>query len=131
MSESELAGRWVDENGELRAHPSTGPLPSDEDIRVGLAMLEHTFRPPSVDRISVVLEGWEEEIRVRWDWTVSPHALVGGYAYRYAYEDEWKKWSVSRLPLGYSPDRIEARKKEGHGGVSFKVGEYGIGFKPR
>lgn len=119
---------WVGDDGELLHHPNNGVHPSNEDVQFGLMVWEFMSRPSSVNRISVTLEGWEDEIRVTGHWTVDPMAPVGGYIDRCAYGDELGPWRVHRVHVGYSPNRLLERRKEGTLGLAMKVKEYSTTF---
>ena len=123
MSNPHLEERWIEANGELAIEPRTR-LSLDDDILGGIEKFARVFRPGRVKKLSIILEGWENDIGVRWGWDWNPSSFVGGVAYRYSFDENWTKWSVDQS-YGYSPGK--SPNSDG-GGISMKVREYGVMF---
>ena len=124
MSTPHLEERWIEPTGELADEPRTR-ISLDDDIVGGLEKFARVFRPGKVDKLSIHLEGWENDIRVRWGWKWDPSSFVGGVAYRYAFGGSWNRWSVDHS-YGYVPGHRP--QSDGHG-ISMKIREYGVIFE--
>ena len=124
MNTPHLEDRWIETNGELAEEPRT-PISLHDDIVVGLEKFARVFRPGKVDRLSIHLEGWEDDIHVRWGWKWEPSSFVGGVAFRYAFGGSWNRWSVDHS-YGYTPGH---RPQSDGLGISMKIREYGVLFE--
>ena len=124
MSTPHLEERWIEASGELADEPRTR-LSLQDDILGGLEKFARVFRPGKVDKLSIRLEGWEDDIQVLWAWRWDPSSFVGGVAYRYAFGGSWSKWSVDHS-YGYSPGY---RPQSDGLGISMKIQEYGVLFE--
>ena len=124
MNTPHLEERWIEATGELAQEPKTG-LSLQDDIVVGLEKFARVFRPGKVDKLSIRLEGWEDDIYVRWAWRWDPSSFVGGVAYRYAFDGSWSRWSVDHS-YGYSPGH---RPQPDGLGISMKIQQYDVLFK--
>ncbi len=124
MSTPHLEERWIEVNGELAIEPRTR-LSINDDLLGGLEKFARVFRPGRVKKLSIVLEGWEDDIGVNWGWDWNPACFVGGVAYRYAFGGDWSKWTVNHS-YGYSPGK---RPNADGMGISMKVQQYGVLFE--
>ena len=124
MSTPHLEQRWIEANGELAEEPRTA-IDIQDDIVGGLEKFARVFRPGKVEKLSILLEGWEDDIHVRWGWKWKPSSFVGGIAYRYSFGGSWSKWTVDHS-YGYSPGR---RPQSDGLGISMKIREYGVLFE--
>lgn len=124
MSTPHLEQRWIEANGELAEEPRTA-ISVEDDIALGLAKFARVFRPGRVDRLSIHLEGWEDDIHVRWGWKWDPASFVGGVAYRYSFDGAWNGWSVDHS-YGFTPGH---RPRSEGLGISMKIQKYGVLFQ--
>ncbi|MCY4594033.1 MAG: hypothetical protein OXC19_04465 [Bryobacterales bacterium] len=124
MSTPHLEERWIEATGELAIEPRTR-LSVADDIVGGLEKFARVFRPGRVEQLSIHLEGWEDDIQVRWGWRWSPSSFVGGLAYRYSFGGNLTKWSVDHS-YGYEPGK---RPNSDGMGISMKIREYGVLFE--
>lgn len=124
MSTPHLMERWIEANGELAVEPRTR-LSLQDDVIGGLEKFSRVFRPGKVDKLSIHLEGWEDDIHVRWGWKWDPSSFVGGIAYRYAFDGAWKPWTVDHS-YGYAP----GHRPQSEGlGISMKIQKYDVLFE--
>ncbi len=123
MSNPHLEKRWIESNGELATEPRT-EISVQDDLIGGLAKFARVFRPGKVDKLSILLEGWEDEIRVRWDWDWDPSSFVGGVASRYSFGGAWSRWLVHHS-YGYTP----GHRPQAQGGIAMKIQKYGVLFE--
>lgn len=124
MSTPHLEERWIEANGELAEEPRTR-LSLDDDILGGLEKFARVFRPGRVNKLTILLEGWEDDIHVRWGWQWDPSSFVGGIAYRYSFGGKWNKWTVDHS-YGYEPGK---RPQSDGAGISMKIREYDVQFE--
>ena len=124
MSTPHLEERWIETNGELANEPRTH-ISVHDDVIVGLEKFARVFRPGEVDKLSIRLEGWEDDIHVRWGWKWDPSAFVGGVAYRYAFDGSWSRWEVEHS-YGYEPGH---RPNSDGLGIAMKIQKYGVMFE--
>lgn len=124
MNTPHLEERWIEPSGELADEPRTR-ISLNDDIIGGLEKFARVFRPAGVDKLSIHLEGWEDDIHVRWGWTWDPASFVGGVAYRYSFGGVWNKWSVNHS-YGYSPGH---RPQSDGLGIAMKIQQYGVLFE--
>ena len=124
MSTPHLEERWIEPSGELADEPRT-QLSLHDDIVGGLEKFARVFRPGKVDKLSILLEGWEKDIHVRWGWTWDPSSFVGGVAYRYSFGGAWNRWSVDHS-YGYTPGH---RPQSEGMGISMKIQQYDVLFE--
>ncbi len=123
MSTPHLEERWIEANGELAEEPRT-QISITDDVIGGLEKFARVFRPGKVDKLIIVLEGWEDDICVRWGWKWDPSSFVGGVAYRYAFDGSWSRWTVDHS-YGYTP----GKKPNSDGlGIAMKIQKYGVLF---
>ena len=118
-----LEKRWINPNGDLADEPQT-PISLNHDLVVGLEKFARVFRPPRLDTMSILVEGWEDEVCTRWAWSWDPSSFVGGVAYRFAFGGNWSPWSVDHS-YGYSP----GHRPQSNGGISMKIRHYGVLFE--
>ena len=124
MSTPHLYNRWIETNGELAIEPRT-KISLQDDLIVGLEKFARVFRPGKVEKLSIRIEGWEDEIHVRWGWRWEPSAFVGGIAYRFAFNGSWCPWTVDHS-YGYAP----GKKPNSDGmGIAIPIQEYGVMFE--
>ena len=124
MSTPHLMERWIEANGELAIEPRT-KISLQDDIIGGLEKFSRVFRPGKVDKLSIRLEGWEDDIGVRWGWKWDTSSFVGGIAYRYAFDGKWNPWSVDHS-YGYTP----GHRPQSEGlGISMKIQKYDVLFE--
>ena len=124
MSTPHLEDRWIEANGELAVEPRT-EISVHDDVVQGLAKFSRVFRPGMVSKLSIYVEGWEDDIHVRWGWSWEPASFVGGVAYRYAFDGVWNRWAVDHS-YGYTP----GNKPNSDGlGIAMKIPEYGVSFE--
>ena len=124
MSTPHLEERWIEASGELAEEPRTG-LSFDDDIIGGLEKFARVFRPGKVNKLSICVEGWEDDIRVQWGWRWDPSSFVGGIAYRYAFGNSWNRWTVDHS-YGYTPGQ---RPQSDGLGISMKIQKYDVMFE--
>lgn len=124
MSAPHLEKRWINAEGELSRDPQTR-ISLTEDIENGLEKFARVFRPGKISKLSIRLEGWENDISVRWGWQWDPSAFVGGVAYRYAFNGEWSSWEVDHS-YGFSPG---SRPSSDGLGIRMKIKRYGVLFE--
>lgn len=124
MSTPHLEQRWIEANGELSEEPRTA-ISVQDDIALGLVKFARVFRPGKVERLSIHLEGWEDDILVKWGWKWDPSSFVGGVAYRYSFDGAWNKWSVDHS-YGFTPGHRPS--SEGLG-ISMKIQKYDVLFQ--
>jgi len=124
MSTPHLEERWIEESGELAVEPRTR-LTAADDIVGGLEKFARVFRPGRVEQLTIHLEGWEDDIHVRWGWRWSTSSFVGGTAYRYSFGGNWTKWVVDQS-YGYEPGK---RPNSDGMGITMKIREYEVLFE--
>ena len=124
MSTPHLEERWIEANGELAAEPRT-QISFHDDVIGGLEKFARVFRPGKVDKLSVRLEGWEDDIYVRWGWKWDPSSFVGGVAFRYAFDGSWSRWTVDHS-YGYTPGH---RPNSDGLGIAMKIQKYDVSFE--
>ena len=124
MSTPHLEERWIESNGELAAEPRTR-INFHHDVIGGLEKFARVFRPGKVDKLIIVLEGWENDIHVRWSWKWDPSSFVGGIAYRYAFGGSWSRWKVDHS-YGFTPGK---RPNSDGLGIAMKIQKYGVVFE--
>ena len=122
MPTSHFDARWISSDGELSKEPQTR-LSLERDVIYGIERFARVFPPGEVSGLRIYIEGWENEICTRWNWTWDPLAFVGGVAYRYAFEGNWSKWSVS-----YADASAPGNHSDPMGGVSTGIKQYDVTF---
>lgn len=124
MSTPHLEERWIDVDGKLAVEPRT-QISLHDDIIGGLEKFARVFRPGQVDRLSIRVAGWVNEVHVRWGWKWDVTSFVGGIAYRYAFGGSWSRWTVDHS-YGYAPGR---RPNSDGMGITTKIQKYGVLFE--
>lgn len=124
MSTPHLYDRWIEANGELATEPRT-QISLQDDLIGGLEKFARVFRPGRVGKLSIRIEGWVDEVHVRWGWRWDPSAFVGGIAYRFAFGEKWSPWTVDHS-YGYVPGKIP--NSEGMG-IATPIQQYGVMFE--